>query len=131
MKPLNKIIDTIHSLPEGVRKLFASSVLAIAAILLFLLWSGGFSSEVITLDPKSLQDVSPGFKDGKEKLAEVLSPAAGLGESFKSLNQFWEGVSLDPPSGEAIEKQAGIVLQSFAGIWNVALDKVWRWVYAP
>ena len=131
MKPLNKIVDTIRSLPEGIRRVLAAGVMVVLAISLFTVWSRGLSSGITALDLKSPQQVSQKTSEAQEKPAEVLSPAAGLGESFKSLNQFLGGVSWEIPSGEDLAGQTQNVLRHTAGIWNAAMDKVWRWVYAP
>jgi len=131
MKPLNKILDTIHSFPEGIRMLMAIGIMIMSAIFLFTLWKGSISYEIAAPDLKLSPQISSKPEETKEETAEVLSPAQGLEESFKSLRQFIEGVSLEVPSADDLTKQAQSVLREAAGMWNGFMDKVWRWVYAP
>lgn len=138
MKSFEKILKVIEGWPEEIRRLAAVLVMALVVAFVFWGFTRGLSSRLTALSLKSAQELTQeGLSQNKTQVGDstrVLSPAAGLGESFKSLQDFAKGVSLPKvslPSKDTVEKRAGSVLQKLSAVWGAFAEKMWRWIYLP
>lgn len=89
MKQSSNILTAIHSLPEYQRKMLAVATLVFVSILVLGGWLALLGPDVPDLASSDVTD-----RDGKtaQKLSDhMLSPAAGVLESFKGLGSLFRG----------------------------------------
>lgn len=142
MKPISKILNIIKLWPEELRRFFAVFIMIIAIVIVLSAFSQETSSRITTLSLESKRkqaeeldgQVTNELQTGEMEEERVLSPTAGLGESFKSLEQFFRDIaSLSVSSSweDVVQEKASDVLDGLAGVWGAMVDTVWKWIYLP
>lgn len=98
MKRLREILKAIHSLPEEARKLLAGFAFVISILLLFGLWNISIPYRLSSLSETSTLPTSAVSESvlPSEEENQVLTPAGGLAESFRSLGSFFPNFSVKP-----------------------------------